>query len=36
MSFLTVIRKRPNFWMRPRMAAIGQAKRHHTRVPISG
>ena len=34
MSFFTVMRKRPNFWMRPRRAAIGQAKRHQTRVPI--
>src|SRR5262245_36461858 len=36
MSFLTVIRKRLNFWMRPSRAAMGQPKRHHTRVPISG
>src|SRR6266568_6092043 len=36
MSFFTVMRNLPNFWMRPRIAAMGQPNRHQTRVPISG
>ena len=36
MSFFTVMRKRPNFWMRPSIAAMGQPKRHQTRVPMRG
>ena len=34
---LVAMRKREKKrWMIPRMAAMGQPKRHHTRLPMSG